>query len=133
MSCLFLCLLLKRVVNYSQMETDQLTLVDEPLLWWVYTFLRVVSHIGPELPETLKVLGEGQMAHTYVFCYLAGSYAIQGPCGPPFQLARRGAGLQKIFKVLSVRPSVHLSIHHSLSIWFSCILHSQNTSDLRLA
>ena len=26
---------------------------------------------GPELPETLKVQGEGQMARTYMFSYLA--------------------------------------------------------------
>ena len=35
----------------------------------------------------------------------------------------RGAGLQEAFKLLSFRTSV--------SIWFSCILHRQYTSDLQ--
>ena len=65
---------------------------------------------GPELPETLKVRGEGQMARTSIVCFLGGPQAIWGPYGPPFLTDQRGAGLQEVFQFLSIRLSVRLSI-----------------------
>ena len=75
------------------------------------------------------------MARTYVFSYLVGPYAIWGPYEPPFQLDQRGAGLQGIFQVLSVRLSVHLSIFPSLppSLFGLVVSYTANipqTSDL---
>ena len=50
----------------------------------IKTSLGFVNPNGPELPETLKVQEEGQMARTYIFFYLTGPTAISAPYGPPF-------------------------------------------------
>ena len=50
----------------------------------IKTSLGFVNPNGPELPETLKVRGEGQMARNYIFSYLTGPKAIWTPFGPPF-------------------------------------------------
>ena len=39
---------------------------------WRHTMPQILNPNGPELLETLKVRGEGQMARTSIFSFLAG-------------------------------------------------------------